>query len=245
MNKSIRISNLNFIYQHHPVVSIDELEIPMGSRTAIIGPNGAGKSTLLKCLVASNRQDGSVIQWGNKSLFHQLDQIAYVPQKISVNWQFPARVIDVVKMGIPIKKWTYRRLTSTQLNLITHAMDLMELTDLRDRPINQLSGGQKQRVFIARAIAQNAKLYLLDEPLTGVDAKSEQVIMDYVKNIQQQGCTSITVHHDLTTVRQYFDYVVLLNHSVIAAGPTDQVFNHHNIDRTYKTSIFEQWLGGK
>ena len=225
MKNVISINELNVVYQQTNALENISFNLPTNARAAIVGPNGAGKSTLLKAtlnLVNSSKQS---IQLFEQPLNKVRHRIAYVPQT--------SEVYDVVLMGISAKRWGFQAIKPEQKMLAEAALEKMQLNELRERPINQLSGGQKQRVFIARAIAQNADLYLLDEPLAGVDIKSEQLIMDQLLEFQAQGKTSMTVHHDLNTVPEYFDSVILLNRQLIAAGPLDEVFTKENIETTY------------
>lgn len=234
MNTIIQVKNLSVNYQHTQALSNISLEIPENVRLAIIGPNGAGKSTLLKSLMnlIPNHNEG-IIYFGDKSLKEARSQIAYVPQTSEVNWNFPTTVEDVVMMGIPTKRWGFQRIKQSQKEKVKQALEAMQLTDLSKRQISQLSGGQKQRVFIARSIVQDADLYFFDEPLAGVDMKSEAIIMDQLKQFQDAGKSSLTVHHDLNTVEDYFDYVLLMNKEVIALGPTIEVFSQDNINKAY------------
>lgn len=234
MNTIIQVKNLSVNYQHTQALSNISLEIPENVRLAIIGPNGAGKSTLLKSLMnlITNHNEG-IIYFGDKSLKEARSQIAYVPQSSEVNWNFPTTVEDVVMMGISSKRWGFQRIKQSQKEKVKQALEAMQLTDLSKRQISQLSGGQKQRVFIARSIVQDADLYFFDEPLAGVDMKSEAIIMDQLKQFQDAGKSSLTVHHDLNTVEDYFDYVLLMNKEVIALGPTIEVFSQDNINKAY------------
>lgn len=209
------------------------LAIPQASRTAIIGPNGAGKSTLIKAILGLIPSEHQSILIFNQPIDKVRQRIAYVPQTSQVNWHFPATVLDVVLMAISTKRFAFQRITEEQRNIALSALETMELLDLQDRQISQLSGGQKQRVFLARSMAQNAELYVLDEPLAGVDMKSEQIIMDQLMHFQQLGKTSITVHHDLNTVPEYFDHVVILNKDLIVSGPVESVFTDEWIAKAY------------
>lgn len=234
MNSIINVKNLNVKYQQTTALNQINIEIPDNVRLAIVGPNGAGKSTLIKAILnLIPSQSDSIQFFGDKSLKQARSNIAYVPQTSEVNWHFPTTVEDVVLMGISSNRWGFQRVSQEQKEKVAHALEAMELTDLSHRQISQLSGGQKQRVFIARAIAQDAQLYFFDEPLAGVDMKSEAIIMDQLKTFQKMGKTSLTVHHDLNTVEKYFDHVLFLNKTLIAMGATDQAFTKENIDEAY------------
>ena len=234
MESIIDVKKLSVRYQQTTALENISLQIPQNVRMAIVGPNGAGKSTFIKSLLdlipAKNDQ---LTFFNGVNLKQARARIAYVPQTSEVNWHFPTTVGDVVTMGISSNRWGFQPIKKEQKEKVTQALEAMQLTNLMHRQISQLSGGQKQRVFIARAIAQDADLYFFDEPLAGVDMKSEGIIMDQLKQFQQMGKTSLTVHHDLNTVSDYFDHVLFLNKEVIAFGPTDTTFTKENIDEAY------------
>lgn len=238
MQKSvITLENVNLNYgQVHALKNIT-LAIPKGSRTVVLGPNGAGKSSLVKAILQLEKINSGQITLNCQPIsLKQISQtIAYVPQSTLMNTQFPATVFDLVLMGRFASNKTFFKRPTTQDKIIAlEALERMQLLDLKDRQITELSGGQKQRVLIARAIAQQADIYILDEPLAGVDVVSEQIIMNTLKEFQQAGKTSITIHHDLNTVQNYFDYVVWINQTVIADGPLAQVFNQEMYQQTYR-----------
>lgn len=233
MKDILKIEALNVTYQQTRALDNISLNLANNMRAAIIGPNGAGKSTFIKATLGLIPANSKSIQIFDQALTKVRHRIAYVPQTSEVNWQFPTTVYDVVLMGITSRRWAFQTIQPSQRQTVEAALELMQLSDLKDRQISQLSGGQKQRVFIARAIAQNAELYFLDEPLAGVDIKSEQLIMDQLLAFQKAGKTSITVHHDLNTVPDYFDTVILLNRQLIASGPIADVFTSENIQTTY------------
>lgn len=213
------------------------LIIPQESRTAIVGPNGAGKSSLMKAILGLEGQvKGKVSLLGQSEQIAQLIQkeLAYIPQASQVNWQFPATVFEIVLMGryAHINNWL-KRPGKKDREIVEVALERMNLQDLRHRQIDQLSGGQRQRVFIARALAQEAQIYLMDEPLAGIDQLTETIIMDTLKEFQAEGKTSIVIHHDLTTVADYFDYLVWLNRTVLASGPVEKVLTTENYQTTY------------
>lgn len=233
MTHSIEVHSM--AVQYHNTTAIDNvsIQLPAHVRAAVVGPNGAGKSTFIKALLDLVPCQSQGIKLLGNSLENVRQNIAYVPQTAMVNWHFPTTVFDVVLMGITSQRSGFRLISKKDKERAVHALKIMELYHLRKRQINQLSGGQKQRVFIARAIAQQAELYLLDEPLAGVDMTSEELIMNQLKTFQSQGKTSLTVHHDLNTVAKYFDYVIFLNKTIIAHGYVKDVFTPANIDRTY------------
>ncbi|MBA3314550.1 MAG: metal ABC transporter ATP-binding protein [Planctomycetaceae bacterium] len=207
-----------------------------GTLTAIVGPNGAGKSTLLKAAIVLVPATGDVRFWG-KPLNAVRGRIGYVPQRASVDWDFPVTAQQVVAMGLYSKIGWFRPVTRIWRNKAKEALHRVGLADLADRQIGQLSGGQQQRVFFARALAQEADLYLMDEPMAGIDAATERVIFDLLADCRAAGKTVVVVHHDLDTVPAYFDDVLLLNRKAIASGPISTTFTAANLKATYGGKI--------
>ena len=233
----IQVRDLTMAYHDKPVIWDVDLDIPQGSRTAIIGPNGAGKSTLLKGILGlESLLAGEVLIQGKKAK-DLLKEIAYIPQTSSVNWNFPTTVEDVVLMGRYVHLGWLKRPTKLDREIADAALEEIGLYELRHRQISQLSGGQRQRTFIARAIAQQADIYMMDEPLAGVDKRTEAIIIDFLERSQSEGKTSIVVHHDLNTLSSYFDYLVILNKELIASGPLDQVFTKQNLEQAQMLSL--------
>lgn len=236
---ALRIKNLNVHYTTGQALQAVSLNIPLGSRTAIVGPNGAGKSTLFKSILGlqSHQVDELEILGQQQDLSKLIkQQVAYIPQVASVNWQFPASVFDIVMMGrYPHSQDWLKRPNQTDQAIVLESLETMQLLDLQDRQIHQLSGGQRQRVFIARALAQKAQLYLMDEPLAGIDSQTEEIIMSTLQGFQAQGKTAIVIHHDFHTLARYFDEMVWLNQTVIAAGPISQTLTPDNYAQTYRT----------
>ena len=231
MNKEIiKVEDLTMAYHDKPVLWDVDISIPEGSRTAIIGPNGAGKSTLLKGILGLQKKLSGEITVFGEPVKRVIKKIAYIPQKGSVNWDFPTTVTDVVLMGRYGHLGWIRRPGRKDKDYAARAIDRMGLTAGKERQISQLSGGQKQRVFIARAIAQAADIYIMDEPLAGVDKRTEGIIIGFIKDMQEKGKTSVVVHHDLNTLTDYFDYVVILNKRVIVQGPVNEVFTAANLE---------------
>lgn len=227
------IQDLTVAYHRKPVVWDVDLEIPEGKLVGIIGPNGAGKSTLIKaCLNLIPRTSGKISIYGS-SYEKARKRVGYVPQRESVDWDFPVSALDVVAMGTYGKLGWFRRVNKRSKSLAMQALDRVGLAEYADRQISQLSGGQQQRTFLARALVQNADVYFMDEPFAAVDAATEQAIVALLKELQQRGKTCLVVHHDLATVSQYFDWTVLLNMRVVAAGPTNEVFTQENLQKTY------------
>ena len=232
----IQVRDLTMAYHDKPVIWDVDLDIPQGSRTAIIGPNGAGKSTLLKGILGlESLLAGEVLIQGKKAK-DLLKETAYIPQTSSVNWNFPTTVEDVVLMGRYVHLGWLKRPTKLDREIADAALEEIGLYELRHRQISQLSGGQRQRTFIARAIAQQADIYMMDEPLAGVDKRTEAIIIDFLERSQSEGKTSIVVHHDLNTLSSYFDYLVILNKELIASGPLDQVFTKQNLEEAQMLS---------
>ncbi|OSQ46694.1 metal ABC transporter ATP-binding protein [Thalassospira alkalitolerans] len=229
----LTVRGLTVSYGNKPAVFSIDASIPAGSMTAIIGPNGAGKSTFLKgTLGVVPRLSGEVRIFG-KPFAEARDRVAYVPQRASVDWDFPARVIDVVLMGLYKSVGLFRFWRSRHREQAMECLERVGMADFSTRQIGQLSGGQQQRVFLARALAQNAEFYLLDEPFAGVDAATERAIVAVLKDLKAEGRTVVCVHHDLSTVAEYFDRVLLINVRRIAEGPVDTTFTAANLQETY------------
>ncbi|MFC3928263.1 metal ABC transporter ATP-binding protein [Streptococcus caprae] len=234
----LRVEHLRVDYGQVQALEDMTLSIPKGVRAAVVGPNGAGKSTFFKAILGLEKAtQGQVTLFGQSNQLEQIikDKVAYIPQASQVNWNFPATVYDIVMMGrFAHITGLFKRPRALDRQKVEEALETMRLTDLKDRQIDQLSGGQRQRVFIARALVQEADLYLMDEPLAGVDIETEKIIMATLKTFQEQGKTSIVIHHDLTTVSSYFDYMVWLNRRAVAAGPLKEVMTEANYLATYR-----------
>ncbi|HCQ80953.1 MAG TPA: manganese ABC transporter ATP-binding protein [Verrucomicrobiales bacterium] len=229
----LAVHDLTVAYHRKPVLWDVELNIPEGTLSGIVGPNGAGKSTLLKaCLELIPKTSGEALIYG-KSYETQRDLIAYVPQRESVDWDFPVSALDVVIMGTYRKLGWFKRVTKIQKQQALEALEKVGISHLAQRQISQLSGGQQQRVFLARALVQEAEIYFMDEPFAAVDAATEQAIIELLQELNTKGKTVLCVHHDLATVSRYFDYLVLLNMRVVASGPTSETFTRENLQKTY------------
>ena len=211
--------------------------------TAIIGPNGAGKSTLIKALLGLIPTRTGTISCFGTSPKQYRKNISYVPQRAQIDWEFPANVFDVVAMGLYGELGLLRRFSSAHKDRVHSALTDVDMADFATRQISQLSGGQQQRVFLARSIVQDAELILLDEPFGGIDAKSEAVIVDILRRQKQNGKSIVAVHHDLSTVKDYFDDVILLNKTVTAFGPVNDVFTKSNVEKTYGVSNLDFLTG--
>ena len=236
--KVIEIKKLVVAYdEDKPVLDDFNLGIEKGKMTAFVGPNGAGKSTLIKAILEFVKPITGSITINGKKYAQEKKKIAYVPQRGSVDWDFPTTLYDVVEMGSYGRVGFLKRVPKSEKNRVMEAIEKVDMIEYVDRQISQLSGGQQQRVFIARALVQDAEIYLLDEPFQGIDKKTEGSIVKILKGLKEEGKTVIVVHHDLQTVPEYFDEVVLINRKVIASGKVNEVFTKENIDETYKKSM--------
>src|SRR5262245_32233898 len=200
---------------------------------AVVGPNGAGKTTLIKSILGLIRPVSGQVLVDGKPYSPQTQAVAYVPQRGTVDWDFPTTALDVVTMGTYGKLGWFRRPGSTERKAAEQALARVGMAEFAKRQISQLSGGQQQRVFLARALVQDAPVYLMDEPFKGVDAVTEKAIVEILQELRSRGRTVVVVHHDLQTVPEYFDWVTLLNIRVIASGPVAEVFNPENLRRAY------------
>lgn len=230
---AVTVHDLTVAYRDEPVLWDVDLTIPTGTLTAIIGPNGAGKSTMMKAILGLVPMAAGTVEIFGHSSEQQHKLVGYVPQRGSVDWNFPTDALDVVTMGTYGQLGWMRRPGKDERDRAMHALDQVGMADLAGRQISQLSGGQQQRVFLARALVQDAELYFMDEPFVGVDARTEQAIINLLKELRDRGKTVVVVHHDLETAPRYFDWVVLLNVQKIASGPMEDIFTPENIERTY------------
>ncbi|MEM6888591.1 MAG: metal ABC transporter ATP-binding protein [Pseudomonadota bacterium] len=229
----LKVRGLTVSYGQKPAVFSVDMTIAAGQMTAIIGPNGAGKSTLLKAVLGILKPLAGEVRVYGTPLSDARDRIAYVPQRASVDWDFPARVIDVVLMGLFPKVGLLGRMTGAHRKIAMACLGRVEMEEFAPRQIGQLSGGQQQRVFLARALAQDADLYLLDEPFAGVDAATEKAIIGVLKSLRDAGKAVVAVHHDLTTVPDYFDRVFVINTRRIAEGPVAAAFTLEALQEAY------------
>ncbi len=230
---AIEVNDLTVAYRDQPVLWDIDLTVPPGVLMAIVGPNGAGKTTLIKAILGLVKPAaGHVLVFGRPYL-EQRSLVAYVPQRGSVDWDFPTSVLDVVMMGRYGALGWIRRPGREERERALNALDMVDLTDLADRQISQLSGGQQQRVFLARALVQDASIYLMDEPFQGVDAKTERAIVEVLTRLKDGGHTVVCVHHALQTVPEYFDWAAILNVRRIASGPVGEVFTEDNLRLAY------------
>ena len=224
---AIEIKNLTVAYGANIELEDFNLDVEIGNLMALVGPNGAGKSTLIKTILKFLKQITGEIKISKKSL-------AYVPQRNSVDWDFPTTLFDVVEMGCYGRVGLFKRVNKEEKAKVLKAIEQVGMLDFKDRQISELSGGQQQRTFIARALVQEADIYLMDEPFQGVDSTTEKSIVDILKKLKSDGKTLLVVHHDLQTVPTYFESVTFINKTVIATGKVKEVFTQENIDKTYR-----------
>lgn len=233
---AIKVEDMTGAYDIKPVLWNIDLKVPSGVLMAIVGPNGAGKSTLIKSILDLIKPISGSVLFNGRSYDVQRKKIAYVPQRGSVDWDFPTTVFDVVLMGRYGHIGWIKRAKAKDKKKAIDALKKVGMNEFSSRQISQLSGGQQQRVFLARALVQGAEIYFMDEPFQGVDAKTERAVIDILKELRKNGKTVIVVHHDLQTVEEYFDWVTLLNIQVIASGPISDVFTEENLKKTYHSN---------
>lgn len=238
----IEVHDLTVSYDKKPVLWNVDFTIPAGALVGIIGPNGAGKSTLIKAVMGLLPLSSGYVKIFGDKLDNVRNKVSYVPQRESVDWDFPASVMDVALMGRYGKRGLFKRLTAEDRSIARQALEQVHMLEFANRQIGQLSGGQQQRVFLARALAQQADLYFMDEPFAGVDATTEGAIIELLKELKAQGKTILVVHHDLQSAQEYFDWIVLLNTRLVASAPTAQVLTPGLLQETYggKLSLLSQ-----
>jgi manganese/zinc/iron transport system ATP- binding protein len=230
---AVEVHDLTVAYHTKPVLWTVDFTLPEGKLVAVVGPNGAGKSTMLKAIMGLVPVAAGWVEVFGRPVAEQRRLIAYVPQRGSVDWDFPTDALDVVTMGLYGRLGWFRRPGRAERELAMDALRRVGMADFAGRQISQLSGGQQQRVFLARALVQDARLYLMDEPFAGVDATTERAIAGLLRGLRDDGRTVVVVHHDLQTVPEYFDWVVLLNLRLVAAGPVAEAFTSANLQVTY------------
>jgi manganese/zinc/iron transport system ATP- binding protein len=243
----ITVTDLTVAYQEKPVLWDIDLDVPQGILMAIVGPNGAGKTTLIKSILGLIPAAAGQVSVFGKPYEEQRKLVGYVPQRGSVDWDFPTSVLDVVMMGSYGNLGWFKRPGARERVAALEALEKVGMEKYANRQISQLSGGQQQRTFLARALVQDARLYFMDEPFQGVDATTERAIVSLLKDLRSQGKTVVAVHHDLQTVPEYFDWVTLLNVRRIASGPVDEVFTEENLRLTYggRVSFLARGANGK
>ncbi|WP_035345474.1 metal ABC transporter ATP-binding protein [Haploplasma modicum] len=236
MNDYIKVEDLTVAYDLKPVLWDIDLSYPKGNLIAIVGPNGAGKSTLIKAMLNIHKSISGTTLFEGKTYKDFYKNIGYVPQRGSVDWDFPTTVFDVVLMGRYGSIGWFKRPSKDDKRKALDALVKVGMDKYMHRQISELSGGQQQRVFLARALVQEASIYFMDEPFQGVDIKTEKAIIEILRELKNKGCTVLVVHHDLETVPEYFDWVTFLNMKVIANGKVSDVFNSNTIEETYKSN---------
>jgi manganese/zinc/iron transport system ATP- binding protein len=229
----VRVHDLTVSYHRKPVLWDIDVVTPKGQLVGIVGPNGAGKSTLIKTILDLVPAVSGRVSIFGKPYRQQRHRVGYVPQRESVDWDFPVNALDVVTMGCYGRIGWFRPVRRRHRAEALAAMDRVGMADYANRQISQLSGGQQQRIFLARALVQNADIYFMDEPFAGVDAATEKAIVETLRELRSAGKTVLVVHHDLQTVNEYFDHLVMLNMRIVAAGPTADVFTTENLHKTY------------
>lgn len=241
---ALEVHQLSVNYGKTPIIWDISLEIPKGNLVGIIGPNGAGKSTLIKTVLGLVVPISGKVEFLGKTLKEVRLQVAYVPQRETVDWDFPITVRDLVLMGRYGRLGLFQWVRKADRAAADHYLDTVGMLSFASRQINQLSGGQQQRVFLARALLQEADVYFMDEPFAGVDIGTETVIMNLLRQLKEKGKTVFVVHHDLNTVESYFDWVIMLNMRLVACGPVKNAFNPETLNATYGKSyaLFDEAL---
>lgn len=230
---ALSLHGLTVSYERRPVLWNIDARLPQGQLIGILGPNGSGKTTLLKTALGLLTPDAGTVRFWGQPLPQVRRRVAYVPQRSMVDWDFPATAADVVLMGTYGQLGLFRSPGRTQRQRAAHALEQVALGQLAHRQIAQLSGGQQQRVFLARALAQDADLLLMDEPFAGVDMATENLVMDLLRTLRDAGKTIVVVHHDLRTAPDYFQWLVMLNQRLVTSGPTAEVFTPENLTAAY------------
>jgi len=251
MAAPLSIRDLTVAYHRKPVLWEVDYTSPEGSLVAVVGPNGSGKTTLLKAVLDLVPKVSGEVRIFGEPYKNMRARVGYVPQRETVDWDFPVNALDVVAMGLYRRIGWFLPVTRKYRQRALEALSRVGMADFAKRQISQLSGGQQQRVFLARALAQDADLYFMDEPFAAVDATTEQAIVSILGELRAAGKTVFVVHHDLPTVTEYFDHVVLLNMRVVAAGPAREVFTEDNLRKAYGgklallDQVGQQWGLGK
>ena len=230
---ALELHDLTVSYAKKPVLYGVDVQVPQGALVGIIGPNGAGKSTMIRAIMGLTPASSGWVQIFGESFQKNRHRVGYVPQREQVDWDFPVNVMDVVLMGRYGRRGWLRRVTKEDKSIAEESLEKVGMLPFRNRQIANLSGGQQQRVFLARALAQQSDLYLMDEPFAGVDATTERAIVTLLQDLQSQGKTILVVHHDLTTAKEYFDHLLLLNMRLVAFGKTGDVFTVEQLQKTY------------
>lgn len=242
--KALEVTQLTVNYDKTPVLWDISLQVPEGQLVGIVGPNGAGKSSFIKAVLGLVTPISGNIEFFGQPLKQVRHKVAYVPQRESVDWDFPITVRELVLMGRYGRLGLFHRPRAADWSAVDYYLELVGMKSYGERQISQLSGGQQQRVFIARALIQEADIYFMDEPFAGVDLTTEEMIMHLLRQLRGQGKTVFVVHHDLTTIESYYDWVIMLNMRLIACGPVPQTFNIDTLNTTYgkNYALFDEAL---
>ncbi len=235
MTRAIEIKNLSVSYSDKKVLNNINLSVETGKLIGIVGPNGAGKSTLIKAILGLVKKDQGEVKIFGKDLDEVREDLAYVPQRSDIDWDFPITVKDSVLIGTYPKLGLLRRPGKKEKALAMSSLEKVGMEKSADKQISQLSGGQQQRVFIARALAQEAECYFLDEPFVGVDAISEEIIINILRELRNKGKTIFIIHHDLSKAESYFDDLILINKEIVGYGPVDSIFESELINTAYES----------
>ena len=230
---ALELHDLTVSYAKKPVLYGVDVQVPQGALVGIIGPNGAGKSTMIRAIMGLLPLSSGWVQIFGESFEKARHRVGYVPQREQVDWDFPVNVMDVVMMGRYGRLGWLKRPTREDRHIAEESLEKVGMLPFRNRQIANLSGGQQQRVFLARALAQQSDLYLMDEPFAGVDATTERAIISLLRDLKEQGKTILVVHHDLTTAKEYFDHLMLLNMRLVAFGKTEDIFTVDLLQKTY------------
>lgn len=243
MIEPITVNNISVSYDGNEVVKDVSFSFQPGTLIGVLGPNGAGKSTLMKAMLGLIHKDHGSVSLGTKTIDEMRKNIAYVPQRSNIDWNFPIVVKDTVLLGTYPKVGLFRRPRKADKELAMACLKEVGMEDFANRQIGELSGGQQQRVFLARALAQKADYFFLDEPFVGIDVSSEEVIISILRQLREAGKIVFVVHHDLSKVTSYFDDLVLINKELIDAGPVNKVFQTENMNKAYNRELMIDGLG--
>lgn len=246
MKTSLEVKNLTVSYSNKIALTDVNFSMESGKLIGIIGPNGSGKSTLMKAVLNLTAKDSGEVQINEKTLEEVRGNIAYIPQRSNIDWDFPILVRDTVLLGTYPKLGLFNRPKAKEKKIAEEALKKVGMEDFADKQIGELSGGQQQRVFLARSLAQNADIFFMDEPFVGIDIHSEEIIINILKELRDQGKTLFVIHHDLTKVEDYFDELILVNKELVAAGAVSDVFTPELMERTFNAplTVLEN-MGGK
>lgn len=246
MKTSLEVKNLTVSYSNKIALTDFNFSMENGKLVGIIGPNGSGKSTLMKAVLNLTAKDSGEVRIGEKPIEKVRENIAYIPQRSNIDWDFPILVRDTVLLGTYPKLGLFKRPKAKEKKIAEEALKKVGMEDFSDKQIGELSGGQQQRVFLARSLAQDADVFFMDEPFVGIDIHSEEIIINILKELRDQGKTLFVIHHDLTKVEDYFDELILVNKELVATGTVSDVFTPELMERTFNAplTVLEN-MGGK